>query len=46
MYSCRGLTAADAEAAYLTVAKTLELYGVDMHMVMVSNWRKAGLQKK
>ena len=33
----RGVTPAEAEMNYLNTAKMLDLYGVDIHTVMVSN---------
>lgn len=36
IFSFRGQTPSESELAYLNRAKLLELYGVDMHMVLVS----------
>ena len=35
-YDFRGVTPAEAEMNYLNTAKMLDLYGVDIHTVMVS----------
>ena len=35
-YYFRGVTPAEAEMNYLNTAKMLDLYGVDIHTVMVS----------
>lgn len=33
---CRGQTPSEAEMNYLSIAKTLEMFGVDLHPVFVS----------
>lgn len=39
-YHYRGLSPAEAEFCYLNTARTLELYGVELHYARVSfNWR-------